>query len=61
MWLSAILALPLGALAQVVLGWLVLPTLVRQELPPAPVHWEFHRGQPHELQLTRKGWRHVEH
>ncbi len=60
MWLAAVLALPAGALVQAVLGRLLVPTVAREELAPARIHWELRRGQPHELHLTRKGWRHVE-
>jgi hypothetical protein len=60
MWLAAIIALPLAALVQAALGRLLVPPVAREELPTARIHWEFHSGQPHELELTRKGWRHVD-
>ncbi len=30
-------------------------------VPPGRLHWELRRGQPHDLELTGKGWRHVHH
>jgi hypothetical protein len=61
MWVAAGLAVPVGALAQAVLGRLFLPTVAREELPPARIHWELRQGRPRELELTRKGWRDVRH
>jgi hypothetical protein len=58
-WLAAILAVPAGPLVQAIVGWLLVPTISRKELPPGCLHWEPRRGQPHELELTGKGRRHV--
>ncbi len=33
----------------------------REELPPGRLRWELRRGQPHDPELTGKGWRHVHH
>jgi hypothetical protein len=61
MWLAAILAIPAGAVAEAMLGRLLAPTISREELPPGRLHWELRRGQPHDIELTGKGWRHVRH